>query len=209
MNRDERALPGWPTCRRPGPLRSPIKPSQHSSVERRLDLSLKRRTIAVEPTKPALDFADPLTHILHQLGAASGEPPVDALQLKRIDDGGSIVDECFFLHVAPDDELICQRFADARDVSDFSLLDICRRVDAWISAAPKIKRLPDHHKRPLYPLTWEEQESLFSEVPAYLAQMALFKVNTGCRDQEVCSLRWEWELAIPQLERACSSYRVH
>ncbi len=30
--------------------------------------------------------------------------------------------------------------------------------------------------------------------------MALFKVNTGCRDQEVCSLRWEWELAIPQLE---------
>ena len=70
----------------------------------------------------------------------------------------------------------------------------------WISAAPKIKLLPDHHKRPPYPLTWEEQERLFSEIPAYLAQMALFTVNTGCRDQEVCSLRWEWELAIPQLE---------
>jgi integrase len=22
--------------------------------------------------------------------------------------------------------------------------------------------------------------------------MALFKVNTGCREQEVCGLRWEW-----------------
>jgi len=30
--------------------------------------------------------------------------------------------------------------------------------------------------------------------------MALFTVNTGCRDQEACSLRWEWEPAIPQLE---------
>jgi integrase-like protein len=39
-----------------------------------------------------------------------------------------------------------------------------------------------------------------SEVPAYLAQMALLTVNTGCRDQKVCSLRWEWELATPQLE---------
>ena len=30
--------------------------------------------------------------------------------------------------------------------------------------------------------------------------MALFTLNTGCRDPEVCSLRWEWELAIPQLD---------
>jgi integrase len=30
--------------------------------------------------------------------------------------------------------------------------------------------------------------------------MALFTVNTGCRDQEACSLQWEWEPAIPQLE---------
>ena len=32
------------------------------------------------------------------------------------------------------------------------------------------------------------------------AKMALFKVNTGCRDQEVCSLRWEWEVQIQELE---------
>jgi integrase len=29
--------------------------------------------------------------------------------------------------------------------------------------------------------------------------MALFKVNTGLRDQEVCKLRWEWEHSIPEL----------
>ena len=29
--------------------------------------------------------------------------------------------------------------------------------------------------------------------------MALFKVNTGLRDQEVCRLRWEWEYPIPEL----------
>lgn len=29
--------------------------------------------------------------------------------------------------------------------------------------------------------------------------MALFKVNTGCRDQEVCRLRWEWEVFVPEL----------
>ena len=26
--------------------------------------------------------------------------------------------------------------------------------------------------------------------------MALFAVNTGCRDQEICGLRWEWESPI-------------
>jgi len=29
--------------------------------------------------------------------------------------------------------------------------------------------------------------------------MALFKVNTGCREQEVCSLSWAWEKHVPEL----------
>ena len=29
--------------------------------------------------------------------------------------------------------------------------------------------------------------------------MALFKVNTGCREQEVCGLRWDWEIDVPEL----------
>jgi hypothetical protein len=29
--------------------------------------------------------------------------------------------------------------------------------------------------------------------------MALFKVNTGTREREVVSLRWQWEVTIPEL----------
>jgi len=69
----------------------------------------------------------------------------------------------------------------------------------WLHVAPKIEMLPDNDKRPPYPLSWTEQASLFQELPAHLAEMALFKVNTGCREAEVCGLRWEWEVPIPQL----------
>ncbi|MCS3835565.1 integrase [Pseudomonas sp. JAI111] len=50
-----------------------------------------------------------------------------------------------------------------------------------------------------YPLSWEEQSILFSELPAHLQIMAMFKVNTGCREQEVCKLQWDWEIAVPEL----------
>ena len=33
-----------------------------------------------------------------------------------------------------------------------------------------------------------------------VTQMALFAVNTGCREQEVCQLRWEWEVPVPELQ---------
>lgn len=66
----------------------------------------------------------------------------------------------------------------------------------WLATAPKIKLLPETDKRKPYPLTWEEQEQLFKELPLHLKQMALFAVNTGCRDKEICNLRWEWEIPI-------------
>lgn len=69
----------------------------------------------------------------------------------------------------------------------------------WIAAAPKIPLLPDHDKRQPYPLTWEEQDRLLKELPSHMAEMVLFKVNTGCRDGEVCSLRWDWECKVPEL----------
>jgi integrase len=69
----------------------------------------------------------------------------------------------------------------------------------WLHGAPKIRLLPDKQKRQPYPLTWEEQARLFKELPGHLAAMALFAVNTGCRDQEVCKLRWEWEVRVPEL----------
>jgi integrase len=69
----------------------------------------------------------------------------------------------------------------------------------WVLSPPKIKLLPDTNKRAPYPLSWSEQRRLFGELPDYLAQMALFAVNTGCRGGEVCGLRWDWEVCIPEL----------
>ena len=69
----------------------------------------------------------------------------------------------------------------------------------WLLASPKIRLLPDVEKRPPYPLNWSEQRQFFNELPDYLEQMALFAVNTGCRDGEVCGLRWDWEVDVPQL----------
>jgi integrase len=46
----------------------------------------------------------------------------------------------------------------------------------------------------------DEQTRLFSQLPIHLKRMALFAVNTGCRDKEICGLRWEWELKVPELD---------
>jgi integrase len=48
-------------------------------------------------------------------------------------------------------------------------------------------------------MTPEEQFRLFNELPEHLATMALFNANPGCREAEVCSLRWDWVVAVPEL----------
>jgi integrase len=70
----------------------------------------------------------------------------------------------------------------------------------WLDAAPKLTMLDERRtQRKPYPLSWEEQRVLFRALPDHLARMALFKVNTGCREQEVCRLQWSWEVEIPEL----------
>src|SRR5215831_7003722 len=70
----------------------------------------------------------------------------------------------------------------------------------WLETAPKIKLFPVKDGRSPYPLSEEEQALLFKELPDHLARMALFKVNSGCREQEVCKLRWEYEVKVPELD---------
>lgn len=53
-------------------------------------------------------------------------------------------------------------------------------------------------KREPYPLQPDEQARLLSELPLHLRRMALFAVNTGCRDHEVCHLKWKWEIKISE-----------
>jgi integrase len=72
---------------------------------------------------------------------------------------------------------------------------------SWLETVPLIEMDRNFHARKPYPLSWEEQALLFGELrydPN--GQMALFKVNTGLREQEVCNLRWEWEVEVPELD---------
>jgi integrase len=69
----------------------------------------------------------------------------------------------------------------------------------WLERAPRIKLFPVTDARRPYPLSAEEQALLFRELPDHLARMALFKVNTGCREQEVCGLKWGHEVKAPEL----------
>lgn len=69
----------------------------------------------------------------------------------------------------------------------------------WLETAPLIQLLPLTDARKPYPLSWDEQQRLFQALPDHLSRMCLFKVNTGCRDGEVCRLRWDWEIQVPEL----------
>lgn len=79
----------------------------------------------------------------------------------------------------------------------------------WLLTAPKIKMLPVRDARLPYPLSWEEQIKLFNELPNHLYDMALFKVNTGCREQEICQLLWEWEIKVPELNTSVFIIPAH
>ncbi len=69
----------------------------------------------------------------------------------------------------------------------------------WLMTVPEIAFLPDRQKRQPYPLSWDEQERLFAELPQHLLAMAKFAVNTGCRDSEICKLQWAWEVTVAPL----------
>ena len=72
----------------------------------------------------------------------------------------------------------------------------------WLEGLPPlITMLPENPRLP-YPITWQQQEALFRRLPPHLARMALFTINTGLRDSNVCGLQWEWEVKVPELGRS-------
>jgi len=71
----------------------------------------------------------------------------------------------------------------------------------WLrQAPPKLTKLSmkGQQARP-YPLSWPEQDALLQALPGHLADAALFAVNTGCRELEICQLRWQWEVRVQEL----------
>ena len=72
----------------------------------------------------------------------------------------------------------------------------------WLEGLPPlITMLPENPRSP-YPITWEEQDALFRRLPPHLARMALFTINTGLRDSNVCGLQWEWEVKVTEIGRS-------
>ena len=87
------------------------------------------------------------------------------------------------------------------------ILNLCARSYrhpnrmTYLETAPLITIERNKRARKQYPLSWDEQDLLFSELPIDPnRQMAIFKVNTGCREQEVCRLEWAWEVQVPELK---------
>jgi len=70
----------------------------------------------------------------------------------------------------------------------------------WLHSAPRIRLLPRADAKQPYPLSWDEQAKLFGALPEHLRMMCFFAVNTGLRNKEVCGLRWDDEVEIPELE---------
>lgn len=82
-----------------------------------------------------------------------------------------------------------------------------RKSGETISAAPGSRRRrpgsPDfrsNRQAKAYPLSWSEQYRLLELLPRHLADAVLFGINTGCREQEICRLRWDWEVPVPELK---------
>ena len=67
----------------------------------------------------------------------------------------------------------------------------------WLEKSPAITFVPERDRRPPRPLAWSEQPRLLHELPEHLRVMVLFGLNTGVRENVICSLRWAWEARVP------------
>lgn len=128
-------------------------------------------------------------------------PMIGQLSLHKVHDGT----------LAP---YVAKRLADGRAHKTVNLgLGIVRRIlnlaarswrdengRTWLDHAPAITMLPlVGHQREPRPITWGEQRALLPLLPHHLARMSLFVLNTGVRDDVVCSLQWAWEIKVPEL----------
>tara|TARA_R110001592_G_scaffold265887_1_gene531473 strand:+ start:3943 stop:4896 length:954 start_codon:yes stop_codon:yes gene_type:complete len=79
----------------------------------------------------------------------------------------------------------------------------------WLETVPMITMVDWKDKREPYPISWDEQTRLFSRLPEHLREACLYKVNTGCRQQEVLKLQWDWEFEIPELKTSVFILPAH
>jgi integrase len=130
------------------------------------------------------------------------DPFIGDVPLTHIDDEALAP---FIRHKVEEDE-VSNRTVNIALERVIRVLNMCARKwrdderRPWLDTIPMITKLEEKRSsRKPYPLSWDEQSLLFAELPDHLRRMALYKVNTGCREQEVCKLRWEWEIKVPEL----------
>lgn len=169
------------------------------------------RTTFVHGTRPKRTFEEAAIHYLHlhankpsiqsdiyHLKAVM--PYIGQLHLDRIHNGSlkSFVEEK--KAQGRKNKTINHSLAIVRRILNLAARD-WRDEDGltWLLTAPMITLLKLTDQRPPRPIMWDEQRRLLPKLTDHLAAMALFILNTGCRDDVVCSLKWEWEIPIPQL----------
>ncbi|NUZ05971.1 tyrosine-type recombinase/integrase [Piscinibacter koreensis] len=128
-------------------------------------------------------------------------PAIGALELHQVHDGTLA-------------RYVAQRLGDGRSHKTVNLaLGVVRRIlnlaattwrddsgRTWLEQAPRITMLPlVGYQREPQPISWADQRALLPILPDHLSRMALFTLNTGVRDDVVCSLRWEWEIQVPEI----------
>jgi len=170
------------------------------------------RAVALLGARPARTFDEAAAHyrLMHQAKLTIETetyllqrimPFIGHLQLHQVHDGT----------LAP---FVAKRLRDRLSHKSVNLgLGIVRRIlnlatkswrgdhgRTWLEHAPAITMLPlVGHQREPRPITWAEQRALLPRLPHHLARMALFALNTGVRDDVVCSLQWAWEIRVPEL----------
>lgn len=71
----------------------------------------------------------------------------------------------------------------------------------WIEKANLIRLVNVDDATPSKIISWVDQRKLMDSLPKLQADMIQFKVNTGCRDTEVCNLRWDWLHPVVGVDR--------
>lgn len=153
-------------------------------------------------TRFLLEFKDQPSIQLSAQYLAQLDPFIGDIPLTHIDDEAL---EPFVQHKLDVDE-VSNRTVNIALERVIRVLNLCARKwrdeekRPWLDTVPMITKLEEKRaSRKPYPLSWDEQSLLLAELPDHLRRMALYKVNTGCREQEVCKLRWDWEIKVPEL----------
>lgn len=136
----------------------------------------------------------------------------DAIHLKELDKwiGDKTIDQ---IHDGTLQSFINHRLKTVKHKTINLALEVVRRIlnlaarswrdehgKTWLETSPLITMLNLHDARKPYPLAWDEQGHLLKHLMAHHQKMLLYKVNTGCREEEVCFLQWDWEVQVPELD---------